>query len=577
MTDATVAPPRRLPYTSQFAYSIGSIAYGLKGTALGVVLVLYWQIYGLDKWWVNLGIGAALIVDAIAHPMVGQFSDMLRSKWGRRHPFMYFSAVPIALAVYGLLNPPASLSGAQLFIYMMACLLTSRIALAMFEVPSSSLLPEMVPNYAQRTTILGYRYFMGVVAPALMTIFALRVFLRPFYNDKHELVQGQLNAAGYPPLGLMLAILIFASVMISALGTHREIKHMHPPARTTSLGDLFKVIRTTLFNRNFLALTISGIVYGVGTGLISGLGALFNLYFWELSTDQIATITAWVLPAPFVAMALGPILSNKLGKKRAVLLNFYASVIIGVVPISLRLLGIIQQHDYAIIMPVLIIDTFLAGTLGIMGFIIVSSMMADIVEQLQVKTGKRSEGLIFAADALLRQIASGVGTMGTGLLLAFVAFPDHALPGHVPQSVLTNMALVYMPISAITSFISISVISFYSISRDEHESNLRATGVSAEQAKATPSDVFGYGLMKLAVAFIAIAGGYFLHYRHLLPDLAFYGMAAVFAVVAMLGVWDVMRSSRMKAQQTVANLESQVGEAEAIERSEEIAAGAKPS
>ena len=490
------APAARPPLTfgTQFSYSIGSIAYGLKGAALGVVLLLYYQIYGLPAIWVSGGIGLALIIDAIAHPLVGQISDMWRSKWGRRHPFMYASAIPVTIAVWALLNPPHGWSDQNLFIYMMSCLLVARVALAMFEIPNSSLLPEMVPNYNERTRILSYRYFMGVFVPLVVTVVGLRVIFQPFVNERGEAMPGQLNPAGYPVYGLVLAVIIFASIMISAFGTHSEVKYMRPPAKTTSLADLVKVVGTTLFNRNFLALTMSGIVFSIGTGIISSISPLLNTFFWELSAKQLSVLTGFTIIAPIAATIFAPMLSKWLGKKRAVLTNFYAAVLIGVIPISLRLLGVLPPNGHPIIMPILVIDGVMSATLGIMGFIIVSSMMADIVEQLQVKTGKRSEGLLFSADAFLKQVVSGFGAMGSGLVLAAVAFPAKAAPGHVAPEVLTNMALIYLPISAVTSLISISIISFYTISREDHEKNLDTIG----DAAATRESAIEKGELDLA-------------------------------------------------------------------------------
>jgi Na+/melibiose symporter-like transporter len=428
---------------------------------------------GLPATWVSVGIGMALIVDAIVDPLIGQTSDMWKSKWGRRHPFMYLSAVPTAVAVWALLNPPHGWEHAHLFAWMMTWVITARVFISFFEIPSSSLLPELAPNYDDRTTILSYRYLMGVLAPVLMGVIALNVFLKPFTNADGHKMPGQLNPEGYPIYGLTLGIVIFIAIMISSLGTHKEIKHMRPPIKHASLGELFGAMGMTLSNRNFIALTMSGVVSGTGAGLVGGLQIYFSTYFWELSAQQISIITLSTIIAPFTATAFAPFLAKKLGKKRAVLWTFFSAVLIGVIPISLRLLGIMPANGHPIILPILIADQVLTVALGIMGFIIVSSMMADIVEQVQLKTGKRSEGLLFSADNLLKQIVSGVGAMGTGFILAFAQFPDKAVPGQVPEQVLITLALIYLPISAIANIIAISVISFYKITREEHEANLR--------------------------------------------------------------------------------------------------------
>lgn len=43
-------------------------------------------------------------------PLIGSWSDRTRSRWGRRHPFMFAAMVPIALSFFAVFAPPAGLS-----------------------------------------------------------------------------------------------------------------------------------------------------------------------------------------------------------------------------------------------------------------------------------------------------------------------------------------------------------------------------------------------------------------------------------------------------------------------------------
>src|SRR5207237_7837172 len=98
----------RLAGRTKVLYGLGAVAFGVKDNGFSFFLLLYYnQLLGLPEAWVGLGIMVALLVDACVDPLVGHLSDHLHARWGRRHPFMYASAVPVALT-YGLLcNPPA--------------------------------------------------------------------------------------------------------------------------------------------------------------------------------------------------------------------------------------------------------------------------------------------------------------------------------------------------------------------------------------------------------------------------------------------------------------------------------------
>jgi len=54
----------------------------------------------------GLALTIALVADAILDPIVGYWSDNFRSKWGRCNPFMYASAIPVAVSFFLLWTPP---------------------------------------------------------------------------------------------------------------------------------------------------------------------------------------------------------------------------------------------------------------------------------------------------------------------------------------------------------------------------------------------------------------------------------------------------------------------------------------
>ena len=85
-------------------YGIGSIGGGIKNNLLGYWLLYYYnQVLGLDADMVALAIAIALVVDALTDPWVGIWSDRVRTKWGRRHPFMYIAIIPFALSYFYIL------------------------------------------------------------------------------------------------------------------------------------------------------------------------------------------------------------------------------------------------------------------------------------------------------------------------------------------------------------------------------------------------------------------------------------------------------------------------------------------
>jgi glycoside/pentoside/hexuronide:cation symporter, GPH family len=382
---------------------------------------------------------------------------------------MYASAVPTAIAFYFLFDPPLGWPKSYLLIYMAVMLVTVRLLLSLYEIPSSALGPELTLDYDQRTSLMSSRFFFGTLGGAGMSFVALQVFLRK--DATHPL--GLLNPAGYREAAVASGIVIFLSIMISCLGTHRLIAALvHEPRVRSSWREKFREVSGTLINRSFMALTIAGIVGAISAGLRQGLDFYISAYFWEFTPAQMSYLAIASLFAAFAGVGVAPAVASRFGKKPAMIGVFFLSLFAGITPITMRLFGLAPANGTHALLALVIIFSFFAATLGISGFIIASSMMADVVEDAAVSTGQRSEGLLFAANGLISKCVTGVGTFFSGLILAWVSFPQHATPGQVDPEVLRHLGVVFVPIVATFSAIAITVLMFYDIDRTTHLRNL---------------------------------------------------------------------------------------------------------
>jgi Na+/melibiose symporter-like transporter len=472
---ARYAPPLRLPV--KLAYGSGAIAYGVVLQALSTLLLLFYnQVVGLPAAAVGAALMIALIVDALADPLIGVWSDSVRTRWGRRHPFMYAAAVPLAICFSLLWAPPESLSKADTFTYLLVLLIACRLLASAAEIPAAALAPELAPNYDERTNLISYRFFFIVIGAMAMTVVAYMVFLRQ--DATHPL--GLLNRPGYAGYGLTAALVLSGSVVVAALGTHARIPYLQqPPRRRRSFGETAGELIATLRNQSLFSLVLSGLISGIGGGLTTSLLVYVNTYFWELKSSQTGFIVLGGVVSGVVSVILAPLVSRRYGKKWSMIGLFSVSVLTNAAPIWLRLIGLMPPNHSPWLLPILVADQIVTTTLATMGFIIVTSMMADIVEDAAVKTGRRSEGLLFATNNLMQKAISGVGTFLSGLLLMAVNFPAHAVQGQVEPGVLRTLVLIYMPSVAGLSTLSIMALLLYKIDRATHEQNLATIGQAA--------------------------------------------------------------------------------------------------
>jgi GPH family glycoside/pentoside/hexuronide:cation symporter len=460
-------------------YGFGSVAFGVKDQGFSTFLLFFYnQVLGAPPQMVGRAIAIALFFDAFADPIVGQISDNLRTRWGRRHPFMYASAIPVAVAYFFLWNPP-HLSPGALFFYLVGIIIVVRTFITLYEIPSSALVAELTPDYNQRTSFLGFRYLFGWLGGLGMTLLAFGVF----FKATKQYPLGQLNPAGYVSYSIAACALMVFAIFVTSLGTHRFIPYFNvPPKRQLTLGRVFMEMAQTLKNRSFIVLTISALFSAVAAGTLASLNNYFNTFFWGLTAQQIFWLNIVTIVAPVLSLLLAPAFSSRVGKKVAAMTLWLLATAFYWFPMAARLLGVFPKNGDPIMVPLLALMQVTGTMFSIACSITISSMLADVVEDSQRVTGRRSEGLFFSSNAFVLKAVSGMGILVATQLLAFVHFPAHADPAHLDPQIPKNLALAYFPVTFVLYAVALGCLSFYRISRSSHEENVRLLAAEAERA-----------------------------------------------------------------------------------------------
>lgn len=474
MTNSEAAPALasapKLSFLTRSLYASSGVTTNVVQRGLSTFLLLFYnQVIGLPPKMVATAIMITLMIDALTGPVIGQISDSLRSPLGRRHPFMYAAAVPAAVAFFALWNPPTMHGQGAIYLYLLVSLLAVRFFETCFELPASSLLPELTRDYNERTGIIAYRTLIGAVAGALVTMLAYQVFLK----ENPDGSGGVLSRTGYSSFALASAAVIFVFILASAIGTQSRIPFLKAvPRRRVTLGEAAREIGATLNNRSFIALTGAGTFCFIALGARGGLEIYFNIYFWGLHQTQLAILTGGIVAASLLGAVIAPLFASRFGKRNAVIGVLMASVLTATAPVALRLIGWMPPNGSNLLFAILMVDMMVYNTISTIIGVLVASMLADVVEDAEVKTGRRSEGLLLSAENMFWKMVSGVGVFVSGMMLALTAFPQHAERGHVAPEVLRNLALVYVPSMAVIYALTIACMWFYKIDRSSHEANL---------------------------------------------------------------------------------------------------------
>src|SRR5579864_689474 len=273
MTEAGRVAPR-LGWPTKALYGMSALGTATRAALLGgAILFFYNRILHLNAGAVGLAISISLLIDAFWDPIVGQLSDHTHTRLGRRHPYIYAAAIPAAVCFALVFMPPMAWVHAgdfkKLFLFLLATLIAARVLESLIEIPLTSLLPELSRNYDERTGLASWRYvFLAVLGRAFSALLSYGIFLRG--TKAHPF--GQMNLAGYAPYAITVAVISVVVTYASALATQRFVPYMHqPPRGRPGLAEMLRAFAAAARNRNFLALALSGFVFGIAVGITTGL------------------------------------------------------------------------------------------------------------------------------------------------------------------------------------------------------------------------------------------------------------------------------------------------------------------
>ena len=480
---------RLLSFSTKSSYGVGQLAEGLKNTAFGTFLLFFYtDVVGLEPAVAGVALTLALIFDAVSDPMIGYVSDNWQSKWGRRHPFMYVCCVPLAIFFYFTFTPPeawvqdSEAHQVELFIWLLTFAILTRAAMTLYHVPHLSLGAEFTSHPTERTAIVSWRTMFQFGGNLLCLYLAFQVFFAP----TEEFARGQLNPAAYPGFAIFLSVLMLLTVWLSAIGTHKEIPYLPkvtPSSKT--MGQVLKEAFSPLFNRSFFFLFVGVVSIYVMVGIVGSLGLYLNTYFWNLDNTQILLVSV-ALPIGTILMSpLTRLTNGYFGKRNCLIYGSIIWALLTVIPPILRLMDVLPENGTTSLFIFLVFMSFLSGMAASQGIVTFGSMVADIADEHEYKTGRRQEGGFFGAIAFAGKASSGLGTAVTGFGLSFIVLWPRSNPDAITAEHIFDLGLFFGPAVILFAMIAVGFYSLYSLTPARHRQILDELVVRrAEAAKS---------------------------------------------------------------------------------------------
>ena len=370
-----------------FFFSFGQLAEGLMNSAFAILLFFYFnQVLGLSGTLCGLALLIATSIDAITDPVMGTISDNWRSPLGRRHPFMYASALPLAISFYFLFAPAFDSSNA-LFVWLTGFAILTRMSMTLFHVPHMAFGAELSDDFDRRTNLVAYRMLFGVSGWILLNAgFAV------LFAPTDEYPNGQLNPANYPWFAGMLSVGIFVSIVLTSWGTRSVIPFLHqpPPTQKDHLNQSLEDVRISLTNVSFRWLVISYVVGSIPAAIAGSLALYVNTFYWELTPSQIPAVMLAGSLATLVGYAIAPIAGRRVDKRQLMMAGAFLWAMATLTPIAVRFLGAFPPIGTPWSVAFLMCCAMVGGA-GLAQLVVAgSSMLADVADVHALAEGQRS-------------------------------------------------------------------------------------------------------------------------------------------------------------------------------------------
>ncbi len=426
----------RVPLRAKLAWALGSLGDNYASQTLTQLVGPVFNIaLGVPADVIAKALSLPRYIDSFADPTVGYVSDNWRGRWGRRRPFILAGAVPLAILSYCLWLPGEHWSPSALGWFISIVTLFYFLAYAVFIVPYRALGFELTTDYNERTRVQGWGMVFGLIGGLGIP-----------WLYKLALVFGGAdpNATSYAPsvmltgvrwVGLGVAVIILVTCTAPAFLCRERVS-----ATVQEKISILDALRETLRNWPFFTMLLARTVVLIATFAVTAVGTpLYIYYLFGGNQSQSSTLQGFAGNLLFAGAAIGipfnTAMSSRLGKRHA----FIACLGIAAAGCLSQFFTMKPEHAYWILASNFVLGFGLQGV-----WLMCQSMVADVCDEDELRTGRRREGIYGAAYALLEKLGVSTGFYLAGTVAAICGYSA----GHPSPEVLHKMwlAAIFVPV-----------------------------------------------------------------------------------------------------------------------------------
>lgn len=450
---------KKLDFGTKMAFGAGDL-----GTAITAMIgISYLSPFLTDVAGLTPGLAGRTqligkVWDAINDPMVGVLSDRTSSKWGRRYPWMIWGAVPFGLCFFlNWIVPHFSdnleFNQIALFWYYTAVSILFNAFYTVVNLPYTALTAELTKDYDERTSLNSFRFTFSIGGSILSLIIALII----------SAIVPKDRALQFLILGAVCAIISVLPIYWCVWGTRKRaeaVANQNPEIEQPVSIPYFQQLKIAFTNIPFLFVIGIYLCSWLAVQLTAGIIPYFVVNFMKLTQLDVSLVLLTVQGTAMSMLFVWNSVSRRMGKKAVYFMGMSS--------------WLIAQIGLFFIQPgqtgFMYLLCILAGVGVSCAYLVPWSMLPDIVELDELRTGQRREGIFYSFMVFIQKICLG---LAVALMLESLGWAGYLKPvGNIaqnqPDAVLNIIRFFIAPVPAIALFLGLILTYFYPITKEAH-------------------------------------------------------------------------------------------------------------
>lgn len=418
------------------------------------------------------------IVGAVCELVIGYLVDNTRTKLGKVKPWIGFGVIPLAIISLLVFVAPNTNSQTLAIIWMFVIYSLYTAFSCAVESPSNCFGSLCSPNPSERSTAISIASFLRSVGQSggMVVILVVGLIMKAAMGEqqyKNAEAQGLdlLISTAVCALGLILFVMIFFTNNQERVPFTQE---------KVSLKDAVKVVFT---HKNLLMVSLTKLA-GFGRGVYGTVSLYIAIYLLGSKDLKLALLLPMGIGTAVGTLLVNLVLKKFSTKKTFILFCFYGASSLSILFLVSKGIG----FNDGLIIPFLILNFFCGLQHGNTN-VTPNIMIADCVDEIEYKTGKRQEGLAYAGYGLFSKVASAfTKALGPWLLYSWSGYlaSTDANVAYAEQAdgTLDKILMIYTIIPAIFVVLQAVPIFFYDMVGEKKDMITKALIERREQNAA---------------------------------------------------------------------------------------------